>query len=108
MSVTLILLQAMLWLSDNGMQKVWSLESQIAERTAENHQLALRNAALEGEVENLKLGVEAAEERARTDLGMIARGETFFVVSKLKPTTYDRKYESLDSSSSSINWQIIE
>ena len=67
----LLFLQARLWLSDEGMHEVWRLESQIAERTIENHRLAIRNSALEGEVFNLKEGVEAAEERARTDLGMI-------------------------------------
>ena len=76
----LLFLQARLWLSDEGMNEVWRLESQIAERTIENHRLAIRNSALEGEVFNLKEGVEAAEERARTDLGMIAEGETFYMV----------------------------
>ena len=76
----LLFLQARLWFSDEGMREVWRLESQISERTIENHRLAIRNSALEGEVFNLKEGVEAAEERARTDLGMIAEDETFYMV----------------------------
>ena len=73
--LVLALVQARLWLSDQGLREVWGLQAQLAERTEENRLLAARNAALEGEVANLKQGLAAAEERARTDLGMIAEGE---------------------------------
>ena len=76
----LALVQARLWLSDEGLREVWRLQAQLAERTEENRQLAARNAALEGEVADLKQGLAAAEERARTDLGMIAEGETFYQI----------------------------
>ena len=95
---TLLLLQARLWLSDEGMSEVWRLEVQIAERTEENHQLAIRNAVLEGEAINLKEGVEAAEERARTDLGMIAEGETFYMVARRGPQMNQSQKQSLTSS----------
>ena len=78
--LVLAMVQARLWLSDEGLREVWGLQAQLAERTEENRLLAARNAALEGEVADLKQGLAAAEERARTDLGMIAEGETFYQI----------------------------
>jgi len=78
--LVLALVQARLWLSDEGLREVWLLQAQLAERTEENRLLAARNTALEGEVADLKQGLAAAEERARTDLGMIAEGETFYQI----------------------------
>lgn len=81
--VCLGLVQARLWSSDDGLREVWRLEDLIAERTLENRELSARNAALEGEVQDLKQGLAAAEERARADLGMIAEGETFYQITSL-------------------------
>ena len=78
--LVLALVQARLWLSDEGLREVWLRQAQLAERTEENRLLAARNTALEGEVADLKQGLAAAEERARTDLGMIAEGETFYQI----------------------------
>ncbi len=78
--LVLVLLQGRLWLSNDGLRKVWLLDSQVLERSEENRGLAARNAALEAEVLDLKQGLAATEERARTELGMIAEGETFFQV----------------------------
>ena len=75
-----VLLQAQLWLSDDGYQKTRELRSAVAEERLLNDSLRARNEALDAEVLNLKKGLEAAEERARTDLGMIGDGETFFQV----------------------------
>jgi cell division protein FtsB len=80
LSLSLILLQARLWISDEGMREVWRLRDQVAESTEENHQLALKNSVLDAEVQDLKQGFAAAEERARSELGMIAPGETFFQI----------------------------
>ncbi len=76
----LLLLQARLWLTDGGLREVWRLRAEVARRTEENERLAARNAALSGEVQDLKQGVAAAEERARTELGMIQAGETFYQI----------------------------
>ena len=76
----LVLLQFRLWLSDDGLREVWRLEAQVQRRTQENSGLAMRNAALEAEVRDLKQGMAAAEERARTELGMIQEGETFYQI----------------------------
>ena len=73
-------LQLKLWLSDGGMREVWRLEAEVARRTAENDRLAARNAALEAEVRDLKQGTAAVEERARTELGMVKSGETFYQI----------------------------
>jgi len=73
-------LQAKLWLSDDGYRKTLNLRSAVAEQRALNEELRGRNAALDAEVVNLKQGRDAAEERARTDLGMIGKRETFYQV----------------------------
>ena len=75
-----VLLQAQLWLSDGGYQKTVKLRDAVADQRHMNQQLRDRNASLDAEVVNLKQGLEAAEERARTDLGMIGRKETFYQV----------------------------
>ena len=73
-------LQAELWFSDDGYQKTLKLRSAVAEQREVNDWLRVRNAALDAEVINLKQGRDAAEERARTDLGMIGKQETFYQV----------------------------
>ena len=73
-------LQAELWLSDDGYRKTIKLRTAVAEQRELNESLRERNAALDAEVINLKQGLDAAEERARTDLGMIGRSETFYQV----------------------------
>ena len=75
-----VLLQAQLWLSDGGYRKTMKLRDAVAEQRDMNERLRERNAALDAEVVNLKQGLEAAEERARTDLGLIGRRETFYQV----------------------------
>ena len=75
-----LLLQAQLWFSDGGYRKTVKLRQAVADQRELNDQLRTRNAALDAEVINLKQGLEAAEERARTDLGMIGPKETFYQV----------------------------
>lgn len=73
-------MQANLWLSDNGYRKTRELRRAVSDQRQQNQRLKERNVALEAEVLNLKNGREAAEERARTDLGLIGRKETFYQV----------------------------
>ena len=73
-------LQAQLWFADDGYRKTLKLRAAVAEQRGLNEQLRGRNAALDAEVVNLKQGRDAAEERARTDLGMIGKSETFYQV----------------------------
>ncbi|MBD3669255.1 MAG: cell division protein FtsB [Gammaproteobacteria bacterium] len=78
--VLLVLLQYRLWFGDGSLLEVWQLQNQIEEQRAENDKLRERNAALEAEVKDLKQGLEAIEERARSELGLIKKGETFYQV----------------------------
>lgn len=76
----LLLLQFRLWFSDSSLLEIWKLQQQISEQNAENAQLKERNAALQAEVKDLKQGMQAIEERARSELGLIKKGETFYQV----------------------------
>ena len=78
--VLLLILQYKLWFVDGNMREVWQLQSAIEEQKKENEKLRERNAALEAEVQDLKQGLEAIEERARSELGMIKKGETFYQI----------------------------
>jgi len=70
-----------LWIPDNqGIGQVHRLQAGIAAQQAENRALEERNHSLEAEVQSLRQGVEAIEERARVELGMILENETFFRV----------------------------
>ena len=78
--VALIAVQARLWLSDQGLREAHRLQAAVESQRQENAELGLRNDALEAEVRNLRDGLEAAEERARADLGLVREDETFFQV----------------------------
>lgn len=73
-------MQGQLWLSDDGFRKTRQLRDAVEQQRTQNQYLRDRNASLEAEVINLKEGRAAAEERARTDLGMIGKNETFYQV----------------------------
>jgi cell division protein FtsB len=83
--VAIILLQYRVWLSEDGVRQVTRLRQAVAAQRAENDQLAERNRQLAAEVRDLKTGLDALEERARSDLGMIARNETFYQVVPTPP-----------------------
>ena len=80
-----LLLQGELWFSDDGYRKTLDLRETVTEQRRLNAELKARNAALDAEVINLKEGVEAAEERARNDLGLIGENETFYQVVDASP-----------------------
>lgn len=75
-----LLLQYPLWFGSGGVIAVWKLNREIAAQHAENAKLHERNNALEAEVEDLKQGSAAIEERARAELGMVKKGEVFYQV----------------------------
>jgi len=87
--VLLIALEIKLWAGEGGMRDVWRLEKQLAEQRAENLKLKERNEKLAAEVEDLKNGKEAIEERARSELGLVKPGETFYHV--VEPQGSDKK-----------------
>ena len=83
--ILLIALQVHLWTGRGGMRDVWRLQQRIEEQKAENAKLKARNDTLSAEVEDLKHGEEAIEERARSELGLIRPGETFYQVVEPDP-----------------------
>lgn len=76
--VLLVVLQQRLWSGDGGVIDLLNLNHQITQQKSENEALLERNEALQAEVEDLKTGVAAIEERARSELGMIKENETFY------------------------------
>lgn len=78
--VLLIGLQAKLWFGQGGRPEVAHLRERVAAQREENAELRKRNDALAAEVEDLKSGTDAIEERARSELGMIQPGEVFYQV----------------------------
>lgn len=80
LALMLLGLQWRLWVSDDGVRSRAELREQVDAAQAENRQLAVRNAELDAEVQDLKSGQAAIEARARTTLGMIKPDETFFLV----------------------------
>jgi cell division protein FtsB len=79
------LLQYPLWLGKGGWLRVWDMERQLAAQRDVNQKLETRNAGLDAEVRDLKSGLDAIEERARYELGMIKDGEVFFQVPQRQP-----------------------
>ena len=78
--ILLIALQVRLWTGHGGMRDVWRLKERVSEQKAENAKLKARNDTLAAEVDDLKHGDEAVEERARAELGLLKPGETFYQV----------------------------
>ncbi|HEX2596159.1 MAG TPA: cell division protein FtsB [Luteimonas sp.] len=73
-------LQYRLWFGNGGEREVTALQAQVQGQARDNSGLRQRNAALAAEVQDLKSGEAAVEERARSELGMIKPGETFYRV----------------------------
>jgi len=82
--ILLIALELKLWTGDGGMREVWRLQQRLDEQKKENAKLKQRNEALAAEVQDLKSGKEAIEDRARSELGLIKPGEVFYQV--VEPT----------------------
>lgn len=76
--VGLLLLQYSLWVGDGSVLHVYALKNEVALQQQKVKQLKERNQTLEAEVQDLKNHLSALEEHARTDLGMIRQGETFY------------------------------
>ena len=80
LAILFVLLQVKLWFGDGSIKDGWRLEDAITAQSSENAQLKERNQTLIAEVDDLKQGLDAIEERARSELGMIKKGETFYQV----------------------------
>jgi len=86
--VLIVLIQYPLWLGRGGWLAVWDLQRQNAEQRAVNEDLLTRNAALEAEVQDLRTGTEAIEERARGVMGMMRNNEVFVQIVTAKVETH--------------------
>ena len=73
-------LQVKMWFGEGGYSDVKRLELRVAEQASENESLAQRNRELQAEVEDLRQGLHAVEERARSELGMVKENEEFYQV----------------------------
>src|ERR1700721_933381 len=78
LAIAVLLLQYRVWFSADGVREVERLKRAVATPRTDNQQLGERNRQLAAEVRDLKTGMDALEERARSDLGMIARNGTFY------------------------------
>jgi cell division protein FtsB len=80
LSVVVVLLQYRVWISELGNREVSRLTAEVEAQTAANALQRERNRQLVAEVNDLKVGLTALEERARSDLGMVGSSETFYQV----------------------------
>ena len=80
LGLCLALLQYRLWVSDQGLREVWRLTAAIEAQRAANSEQRERNRQLLAEVTDLKVGLTALEERARSELGMVGSSETFYQI----------------------------
>jgi cell division protein FtsB len=78
--ILLIVLQLKLWTGEGGMHDVVRLRESVAKQKEDNQTLKTRNDALAAEVQDLKEGKDAIEGRARSELGLIKPGETFYQI----------------------------
>ena len=85
LTVLLAGLQYRLWVGDDSLPHAWALKARLEAQKEENERLAQRNRTLEAEVIDLKTSLDAIEERARSELGLIRKGETFYQVLESPP-----------------------
>ena len=76
--ILLVLLQYRLWFGKNSVPDYLVLKENVVRQQSANEKLQQRNKLLFADTDDLKLGLEAIEERARNELGMIKQNETFF------------------------------
>ena len=80
LAIMIVCLQVRLWVGESSFAQVWQLNQRIDAQEAANSELITRNDRLLAEVRNLRQPESALEERARTSMGLIRDGETFFLV----------------------------
>ncbi len=78
--LALLVLQHQLWLGEDSVRALRLLQADVQARRDANEQLEQRNYEVQVEILDLKNGLEAVEERARSELGMIEPGETFYLI----------------------------
>jgi len=81
----IILIQYPLWLGKGSWARAWQVEQDLNRQVQANQKLETRNSGLAAEVNDLKTGTEAIEERARYELGLVKNDEIFFQIEEKKP-----------------------
>ena len=76
----LLLVQYQLWFGSGGIRQVFVMRNEIAQQAQKNDKMQKRNVQMQADIVDLKKGGQAIEGRARNELGMIKKGETFFQV----------------------------
>lgn len=80
LTIALLILQYRLWVGEGSFAELVRLNDSIEKQVEDNTRLLERNQLLDAEVMALREGKDAIEERARNDLGMIKKDETFFMI----------------------------
>lgn len=90
LALMLVLLQYRLWFGKNSVPDYVALRHQVEQQQLANAKLKQRNKLLYADIDDLKSGLEAVEERARNELGMIKQNETFI---RIIPTKKSRSHD---------------
>ena len=67
-------------MGDGSVPELLHLQNEVVKQQSQKKKLEDRNAALAAEVADLKKGYSAIEERARSELGMLGKGEVFYQI----------------------------
>jgi cell division protein FtsB len=78
----LLFLQYRLWFEDGGIQNMLTLKRSLALQAQETEKMKKRNEELIFQVQRLQNSPDAVESRARNELGMVKKGETFYQIVK--------------------------
>ncbi len=80
LAMIFLFMQIKIWISKDGYQQMNNLQENVKTQNKNNAQLRIRNEKLKVEIQDLKVGIEAIEERARTDLGLIGKDEVMYII----------------------------
>jgi cell division protein FtsB len=80
LAMIFLFIQIKIWISKDGYQQMNNLQENVKTQNKNNAQLRIRNEKLKVEIQDLKVGIEAIEERARTDLGLIGKDEVMYII----------------------------
>ena len=89
LAIVFLTFQYQLWIGEDSVRSLNLLEVELEAQRSDNEGLKARNKLVEIEVLDLKNGLEAVEERARSELGMIEQGETFYMILPAKAEAVD-------------------
>lgn len=79
-------LQYRLWFGKHNIIDYRQMKQQVDQQIQQNANMMQRNSLLKADIHDLKMGMEAIEERARNELGLIKRGETFYRILPKEPS----------------------